>query len=240
MDLVFLVDTSGSIRSRDPSDGSYSYWELMKQYMKEVTDRFAGQGSVRVAVLEIGRSARVVTPLTDATSAKNAIDGMRYRGDVSNLETGLQAVITSVLDTSSNRDDAFDVVMVLTDDAPNRNAADVAAHANAIRVTGPTGAKLGTALVAGTPTSADRGELLRFGLIDSADELQFITNPFALRSNVDATVALLCGYLLQCTTAAGCPGIASPPPGKQVSITRIPVPGGPRGPERFAAMSNCT
>ena len=211
MDLTFLVDTSGSIRQMNPSNGSWIYWNLMKDFMKSVVGGFP-RDSLRVAVVEFGRTGRVNTPLTDPDTAERVIDGMQYPGDVSSLSNGLQTVITSILSDRTNRNNAFDVVMVLTDSVRNLNPADVVPFTSAIRVTGPTGAKLVTAVIAGS-AATNRAAFVQLGLADKPEELQLIQNPFSVQNDASSAVQTICRYLVQCTTPNGCPSIV-PPPGK--------------------------
>ena len=185
----------------------------MRQFMKDVTNRFP-QDTLQVAVVEFGRVARLISPLTNPSSARNEIDRMQFAGDISNLATGLQMVINSVLSSASNRDTAYDVVMILTDGVANVNVNDVLPYANAIRTMGPSGTKIATVAIGGSPT-ADNSRFKDVGIIDDEAELLFMRDYISLRTDVTQATQLICNYLIQCTTPSGCPGILTPPPGKE-------------------------
>ena len=219
MDLTFLVDTSGSIQERNPQDGSWNYWELMRQFMKDVSNGFP-QESLRVAVVEFGRVAKLITPLTNPSNARNAIDRMQFTGAVTNLASGLQMVINSVLNSPSNRDNAYDVVIVLTDGVATVNVNDVLPYANAIRTMGPSGAKIATVAIGGS-RNADNSHFKDVGIVDELSELLFMTDYISLRNEVASATQLICNYLIQCTTPNGCPGILTPTPGKKNGYNRI-------------------
>ena len=181
--------------------------------MKDVSNNFP-QDTLQVAVVEFGRVARLVSPLTSPSSARNAIDRMQFAGEITNLASGLQMVINSVLNSASNRDNAYDVVVILTDGVANVNANDVLPYANAIRTMGPSGTKIATVAIGGSPT-ADNSHFKNVGIIDNEAELLFLRDQISLRTDVTQATQLICNYLIQCTTPNGCPGILTPPPGKE-------------------------
>ena len=182
--------------------------------MKEVTNQFP-QDTLRVSVVEFGRVARVISPLTTPASARNAIDRMQFAGSISNLTSGLQTVVDSVLGASNNRDNAYDVVMILTDGVANVDVNTVVPYTNVIRTMGPTGAKISTVAIGGAPNRAANSRFKDVGIVDEVSELLFMRDYISLNSDVASASRLICSYLVACTTPSGCPGISSPPPGKE-------------------------
>ena len=51
-DIVFVVDSSGSIRDQNPADNSYDNWNLILQYVYDVVDLMPiGSNNVRVGLV---------------------------------------------------------------------------------------------------------------------------------------------------------------------------------------------
>ena len=58
VDLVFVVDASGSIRNSNPRDNSYDNWNLMLQFINDVIYRFnVGSAGLRVGLVTFGNLA---------------------------------------------------------------------------------------------------------------------------------------------------------------------------------------
>ena len=65
-DLVFVIDSSGSIRDNNPSDGSYDNWALMLEFMSRLVDDLdIDGGNVRVSVVKFSDIAESVFHLND-------------------------------------------------------------------------------------------------------------------------------------------------------------------------------
>ena len=62
VDLVFVVDSSGSIRDNNPDDGSFDNWELILEYIYDVVD-----------VLQIGENFNRVGLVAYSYDARNII-----------------------------------------------------------------------------------------------------------------------------------------------------------------------
>lgn len=39
-DICFLIDSSGSIRDNNPTDGSYDNWQLLLNFVKSIINHF--------------------------------------------------------------------------------------------------------------------------------------------------------------------------------------------------------
>ena len=58
MDLVFVVDSSGSIRDANPSDDSYDNWSLILEYVFDVIDLMnIGYDQTRVGLIAYSGTA---------------------------------------------------------------------------------------------------------------------------------------------------------------------------------------
>ena len=58
VDLVFVVDSSGSIRDANPADNSYDNWALILEYVYDVVDLMnIGQDQTRVGLIAYSQTA---------------------------------------------------------------------------------------------------------------------------------------------------------------------------------------
>ena len=198
MDLVLVVDSSGSIRQQndpsvqgntnDPNDN----WQRMMTFLWDLTWQF-NQASLRVGIIKYSSSAEIITPLTDPTTARNRIDLMRgsYDGGFTNTALGLRQAL-NVLQGSGNRPEAHDVVILLTDGLPTVNVGDVEYAARDVR---NTGAFIGLVGIGGTAVSF-RYEYAYLRITELESDVIFVENFGDLRDKVAATASLMCSHLL--------------------------------------------
>ncbi len=231
VDLVILMDQSGSIRGQNPQDGSADYWTLMVDFVEDLINKFPGNtGTMRVSIIVYSNTAKLVTNLVDPVTAKyqlrNSRD-MEYIGGSTNLPDALLMVKDRVLSGSNlnNRRDAYDVILVLADGLTNTNPAMVNPFANAIKTSGPTGAYLFEVAIGGATTNS-KSYFMADGLVTRQEDLIFVDEFENMDENVDAAKNLICRYLEACVTVNGCPGPfgpfppapTPPPPGKIMPI----------------------
>ena len=88
MDLCFIIDSSGSIRDNNPSDGSFDNWTLQLEFLSLLVDLFTiGADATRVGAVVFSEQVSLVFALntyTDSQSVKNAILGLGYLGQTTN------------------------------------------------------------------------------------------------------------------------------------------------------------
>ncbi|KAI0220298.1 Matrilin-3 [Lamellibrachia satsuma] len=93
-DIVFVVDSSGSIRDANPKDGSYDNWELLLNFMVTMVDKLnIGSNQVRIGVVKFSTDAESVFHLnqyTDKNSLKEAIRRISYLGGHTNTAGGIR------------------------------------------------------------------------------------------------------------------------------------------------------
>ena len=59
VDLVFVVDSSGSIRDNNPPDGSFDNWNLVLQYIYDVVEFLQiGENLNRVGLVAYSQTAQ--------------------------------------------------------------------------------------------------------------------------------------------------------------------------------------
>ncbi|KAI0213235.1 hypothetical protein LSAT2_001785 [Lamellibrachia satsuma] len=127
-DIVFVVDSSGSIRDANPNDGSYDNWELLLNFMVTMVDKLnIGSNQVRIGVVKFSTDAESVFHLnryTDKNSLKEAIRRISYLGGHTNTAGGIR-IMNDVEFTSQNGDRPGipNIAIVVTDDVSTRDKA---------------------------------------------------------------------------------------------------------------------
>lgn len=120
-DIIFLLDSSGSIRDTNPADGSYDNWALMLNFVRNLVDQLnIGENETHVAVVSFSQTARTIFHLDtyyDKTLLKNAITNIPYVGGL----TGIAAAFRLALDEFAvgDRPDAPNVAILITDGSSN-------------------------------------------------------------------------------------------------------------------------
>ena len=124
-DIVFVVDSSGSIRDANPTDGSYDNWELLLNFMVTMVDKLnIGSNQVRIGVAQFsneGRSVFHMKQYTDKNSLNKAIRRIRYLGRNTNTAGGIR-IMHDVEFTPQNGDrpGVPNIAVVITDGESNR------------------------------------------------------------------------------------------------------------------------
>ena len=122
LDLCILIDSSGSIRDNNPSDGSYDNWELMLQFVSQVVGRFdVGLDKTRIAALVFSEDVRLEFGLDTFDSASdmmNAVKAINYIGMTTNTPAALEAVKSQCFGGAGDRPDARNLLLTITDGIP--------------------------------------------------------------------------------------------------------------------------
>jgi len=123
-DIVFIVDSSGSIRDANPADNSYDNWQLMLNFINTFMGYFtlgstgAQFGVVRYSV--VGDNIFYLNNYDDSTSMMNAVNGMQYIGSYTNTSGGIRtAQYQQFSGLRGDRSDAPNIAIILTDGLPN-------------------------------------------------------------------------------------------------------------------------
>ncbi len=227
MDLVLVVDSSGSIRDQneaDVIDNNDPYgkdnWQRMMTFLSDVIQQFNPQ-STRVGIVQYSNDARVVSSLTNPSTARVKIDEMRkdFEGGFTNTADGLRTALDNVLKTSDNRPDYHDVVLVITDGFSTINVGDVEYAANDVRNHGD-GTYVALVGIQGNlmPSITDY-EIQR--IAENTGDIVFVPSFAELKNKVAQTSQLLCSYLLGRTPGCVIPGCVpvEPPTPKPVEPT---------------------
>ena len=202
MDLVLVVDSSGSIRRQnnpstirpdDPDDN----WQRMMTFLWDLTWQFTP--SLRVGVVKFSDTAEIVSLLTDVIAARNVIQNMRqnYEGGAANTAMGIRQAL-EVLRAYGNRPAAHDAVIVFTDGYPTINVGDVEFAARDLR---NSNAFIGLVGIGGNSISS-RDDYIFQRITERDSQVIFVPNFSDLPNKVAATASMLCTHLLN--QAGGC------------------------------------
>ena len=125
-DIVFVIDSSGSIRDQNPGDKSYDNWDLLLKFMNQMVDVLnIGANQVRVGAVKFSTNAESVFHLnqySDKNSLKAAISRTKYLGGNTNTAGGIR-IMNDVEFTPRNgdRSDAQNIAIVITDGKSTRD-----------------------------------------------------------------------------------------------------------------------
>ena len=127
LDIVMVVDSSGSIRDNNPTDGSYDNWALLLDFLVDIVNRFRiGPDYTQIGLVvysEYAFNQFYLNTYQDKDSMINAIRSMRYLGSFTNTSGGLRKMhseqFTFERGDRSNREN---IAIVITDGVSNREA----------------------------------------------------------------------------------------------------------------------
>ena len=118
-DLVFVVDSSGSINQSPSTSGQYTNWELSLRFLTDIIDRVDAGGDWRIGMVVYSHSAEnrfFLNTYTNKNSIKNATLTTSYTGGGTDTADGIRTARTQqFLASRGDRTEAPNVVFVLTD-----------------------------------------------------------------------------------------------------------------------------
>ena len=122
LDLCILIDSSGSIRDNNPSDGSYDNWELMLQFVSQVVGRFdVGLDKTRIGAVVFSEDARLefgLDTFDNAGDMMNAVKAINYIGMTTNTPLALETIKNQCFGGAGDRPDARNLLLTVTDGIP--------------------------------------------------------------------------------------------------------------------------
>ena len=116
IDIIFILDTSGSINDVDPMNFGY-----MQSFVKSFAAQYSnwGIGGVQMGVVLLGNTGRLVIQLnsnTDVESFQTEVDLLVYRGERANIQSALDVTRTmAFMEMVGGRPDAYKAVVFITD-----------------------------------------------------------------------------------------------------------------------------
>ena len=137
-DITFIVDNSGSIRDKNPKDGSYDNWVLVKNFVKRVVDSMEiGYNDTRIAVIKFSEAGRIQFNLDKygtAADVKKAIDKMEYLGGGTNTADAIYLMRSTIFrKINGDRPDIQNIGIIITDGESTYNNDRTASEASAAK-----------------------------------------------------------------------------------------------------------
>ncbi len=134
-DILFIVDSSGSIQEVDESN-----WDKMLTFIKDIVTAFGSTGGdFRFALVDFSSNAIVefyFDTHTNVNDILNAIDGITYFGGRTDIADGFQTAREGVLSQRGDRNNVPNLVILITDGVPNDRISDTQPQANLVKQTG--------------------------------------------------------------------------------------------------------
>lgn len=128
-----MVDTSGSIQNRNPSN-----WGLVKEFITNVTRRYnVGEDGARVGIVEFSKEANVAFYLDEYYTQSDlevAIGNLNYQGKSTNIAEGFETARKKLLQESrGDRKDVKNFCILITDGNPNVRRTDTLSEAEKLK-----------------------------------------------------------------------------------------------------------
>ena len=126
IDIAFVIDQSGSITDKNPPNGAYDNWELVKDFVIRVVNYFnIGYDETRVAAVTFGNHGLIRFYLSNYTSKldiENAIRPIEAGNGQTNTWEGLRKMRIDIFNTDNgDRLLVPNVAIVITDGQSNIN-----------------------------------------------------------------------------------------------------------------------
>lgn len=134
-DVVFVVDSSGSIRDNQ-IEGEPDNYQTMIDFMDSIVDDFTiGPDDVQVGLVLFSNNAEntfFLNSFTTKAEVRDAIQNLRYIGGTTNTAEALQKMdLEQFVTLRGDRNDAQNIAIVLTDGVATDSAASVQAASDA-------------------------------------------------------------------------------------------------------------
>ncbi len=123
LDLCLIIDNSGSIRDRNPSDGSHDNWQMQMDFLSNfVSAFFIGPDTVHIGAVVFSEQAYLAFSLATFDSQEliqQALLAIPYIGGSSNTPAALRVTRTQCFNPSNgDRPDVGDMAILITDGVP--------------------------------------------------------------------------------------------------------------------------
>jgi collagen type VI alpha len=142
-DIVFVIDSSGSIRDQNPPDGSYDNYELLLGFVNSIVDKLnIGMNLTRVGAVrfsDYGDNVFYLNTYTSKEDVKNAISRTGYMGGNTNTSGGIRAMfLNQFTQARGDREDVQNIAIVITDGKSTFDSARTVPDANSAKNAGIT------------------------------------------------------------------------------------------------------
>ena len=121
--MCFIIDTTDTINSTNPSDGSYDNWDLLIQFVVSLSRTYIiGPNATQIGLVQFAKSAHVVFRLNAHDSQSDiiqAIEDMKQTEGPRNTAAGLLKAKDECLSPESgDRKDIPNLAVLITHGAP--------------------------------------------------------------------------------------------------------------------------
>jgi hypothetical protein len=193
-DVVFVLDSSGSIRDNNPPDGSYDNWNLMLTFVADIIDRLnIGVNGVRIGVVTFsdnGDNTFYLNTYFSKTEIQTTVLGITYVGSNTHTAAGLRAMQDDQF-TAPNGDRPLvpNIAIVVTDGVSTTNNQLTIPYAEEARGKGIT------ILCVGISDNINEQELrLMSSLPQAENQTYWLSADFtSLNTIIDELVSRTCG-----------------------------------------------
>ena len=125
-DVVFVLDSSGSIRDNNPQDGSYDNWNLLLTFVADVvTGLSIGLSATRVGIVtfsDTGDNLFYLNTYGDVNSMRSAILATSYVGSNTNTAAGIREMhYTQFTPNNGDRIGIQNFAIIITDGVSTTN-----------------------------------------------------------------------------------------------------------------------
>ena len=122
LDLCVIIDSSGSIRDYNPSDGSYDNWQLQLEFISMLISALYDEiHELQVGAIVFSEQVNLEFSLdtfTTLSAIQTAIKTIPYLGQITNTPEALIQTRISCFGGSGNRPDVDDLAIMVTDGVP--------------------------------------------------------------------------------------------------------------------------
>jgi uncharacterized protein YegL len=182
-DIVFIVDSSGSINDRDSNN-----WNLVLGFMQEVVSTFTiGSDAVRIGAILYSEFAEVRFYLDehfDAQSVNEAIGNFPYLDSFTNTADGLELMNNVFVSDRGDRENVQNIAILITDGQANMRIGEEFGVATSAKERGIS------ILSIGVTESVDLDELR--AIASSDDQVVEVEDFSKLRNKVEQVMERSC------------------------------------------------
>jgi Mg-chelatase subunit ChlD len=135
LDIVFILDSSGSIEEDDPGN-----WDLLKSFIVDAAAQLGvSSDGAHVGLVQFSNNAELIFRLdecTDSDCVRNVVQDparLKYIGGTTNIADGLRITRTQILGQAGDRPNVPNMVVLITDGEANEETASTIPEAQLLK-----------------------------------------------------------------------------------------------------------
>ena len=137
-DIVFVVDSSGSIRDQNPADGSHDNWALALGFIRDIVEELnIGEFGVRVGMVvysQLAKNEFYLNTYYNKVDIQNKVLSTSYMGSYTNTSGGIRLMhFEQFIASRGKRSGVRSVAIVITDGESNLDQQRTISDAEAAR-----------------------------------------------------------------------------------------------------------